>query len=194
MACGPGVAGRRGCFIKVAYYDLECFQFSPHEGILLCCGIYPAGGEPYVIYQGRKGANDKRLVAAVKKELSKYDLLFGFNSLTFDWRYINSRCLKWGLGRIPHKLHCDLYREAKKIFKTTKFTRCSLATICRTLGIKGKGGEEKGHVDLDHWCKVAYGGDRESLKKIVRHCKEDIMVLEPLFRVLSDNIVSISKA
>ena len=96
---------------------------------MICGGVLPEGGKPMVISEGRRGHDDRKLVKSIIAELNKYDLLIGFNSLNFDVRYLNSRALHWDIDPLAGKLHCDLYRIAKPVFKTTKYTSCSLKTI-----------------------------------------------------------------
>lgn len=159
---------------------------------MICGGVLPESGEPMLISEGRRGHDDRKLVKSIIAELNKYDLLIGFNSLNFDVRYLNSRALHWNLAPLAGKLHCDLYRIAKPVFKTTKYTSCSLKTITDLLHIKGAGGEEKGRVEPEIWQRAALSGDKYAIGQIAEHCRKDIMILPPLFRRLRYAIRSIS--
>lgn len=161
----------------------------PYFGVVLCCAFYPVGGKPYVISKGRKGANDKPLIESIKREFEKYDLCLGYNHLNFDLRLLNSRLLKWGLDCIPDTFQVDLYRSVKTIFKTTKFTPCSLKMVCEFLNISGKS-----RVEPDVWMRAALDNDQYALKKIVDHCRHDVLVLDKLFHKIKGKIRSISKA
>ena len=166
--------------MKIAFWDVETSNFKPDFAVMLCCGIKPYEKEPIMIYKGRSGVNDKKLVKSIKDELEKHDILVSYYGLGFDLKFLNSRLLYWGYEPLREKLHIDVYRIARKIFN---ISNRRLATIAHFLKIEGKD-----HVEGELWMKAALEGDKRSLMRIIDHCKRDTEVLEKVLDTVKSTI------
>jgi hypothetical protein len=179
----------------IAFFDLEACDLDSYFGVLLCGGILPLQGKPKVIWEGRKYDDDGKLAVAIRNELEKYDWLIGYNSLHYDLPLLNARLARIGERKLAPRLHTDLYRLCKDTFiSDRKNQRCSLKKICDFLGLKGAGGETKGHVDFLKWLKVKMNPHaKKEFNEILSHCKDDIMVLPPLWDIIKDRVKQVRK-
>lgn len=146
----------------------------------------PAGGKVEVFHEGRRGSNDKKLCNDIARRLEDFDILIGYYSLGFDLPMLNSRLIKWGLKPLDERFHIDVYRVVKKNINTTSRR---LQTVSKFFGIEGKGS-----VDYDAWVKAGYDGDQPSLKVILEHNEQDVIVLEKTFEKIKHKMRAITKA
>lgn len=159
--------------MRTAFWDLECSDLQSDFGVLLSAAIKPYGKKPILLYQGRRGSDDRTLAKIVRDELEKYDILVSHYGLGFDLKFLNSRLMHWGMKRLSPKLHIDTYRLARR---GLNIHSRRLESICDFVGVKGKT-----RVDPEIWQKAAYDGDKYALAKIVSHNKWDVIILEEVF-------------
>lgn len=171
--------------VKVAIWDVETSNLKPDFAVMLCAGVKPYGKEPVMLWKGRNGVNDKKLVKSVKDELEKYDILVSYYGLGFDLKFLNSRLLYWGYEPVKERFHIDVYRIARKLFNITPRR---LATVSYFLKIEGKD-----HVEGETWMRAALEGDKRAIEAIVDHCKRDTEVLEKVFDRVKGTLRSISR-
>lgn len=120
--------------------------------------------------------DDKELVTAAYNILKDADCVITHNGRRFDWKFIQTRIIKHGLPPLPKIMHIDTCQEAKRnlfLFNNR------LNNLSHFLG--GLSKLENGGWDL--WVKV-HGRDEASMKLMVDYCKQDVDVLEGVFRKL----------
>lgn len=169
---------------STAFFDIETTNLNADFGVVLCCGIKPAGKKPYILRLdqfSKQPWNDRKLITLIRDELEKYDIIIGYNSKMFDIRFLNSRLMKYGLRTIRRDLkHVDIYWQIRFKFKLHD---SKLATACEHLGLEIAKTPLKG----DYWIKAACG-DKSSMNYVARHCMKDTEVLEQVFSRVKDLI------
>jgi len=166
---------------KICFWDLECSSLFADFGFAICVGYKFLGDKDVKIirvdqFRGFRTdpTNDKKLVAALAKVLSKADILvthYG-SSGRFDRRFLNTRLLYHGLSPLPPIKEVDTWHIAK-----TKLALTSnrLGAIVELLDLP-----EKTPIKRPVWIR-AMSGHRPSINYIATHCARDIEVLEAAY-------------
>lgn len=119
--------------------------------------------------------DDRHVVEKLHEVLSEADLLIGHNSDNFDKKYIDTRILYHGLSCLPPIPSVDTYKVAKSklLFNSNKLNY--IGTFLK-LG-------KKISTTPGLWMRVL-NGDMEAVKEMVRYNKQDVVLLEKVFRKL----------
>ena len=125
----------------------------------------------------RRGQLDKRVVTSCLAKMQNYDRLIGHYSERFDFPFIRSRALYWGLDPLlPHYgdiKQTDTWRMAKNLLKISSNRQ---ENIARPL-LGAEGGEPlKTRIDSRHWL-AALQGDKAALDYILDHNRRDVQEL-----------------
>ena len=187
--------------MNLVVWDLESTSLKSDQGFILSAGFMPLGGKPYVLGLKEIGVTrnrlkiDKKLVAAVRIEMEKYDGVIGWNTLMFDLPLIDDRLLL-----------CD-EPERKRLFARgldmmwharmgkSRLTSSRLDWVAKVLGCPFK----KTALDINLWKEAeaeAINGFRKgssSYKYIIDHCEMDLKVTGWVYEKLKSRIQSISK-
>lgn len=127
--------------------------------------------------------NDKRLCEDLHKVLRDADCVITHNGKRFDWKYFQSRLMFHGLDPMPKIHHVDTCAESKKnLFVLNN----RLQTLARWLTDE----EKMKHEGWELWVKT-HRRDREAMDKMAAYCKQDVLVLEEIFRRLRPVITSL---
>lgn len=122
------------------------------------------------------GYSEKDMLQALAELLDKADVVIAHNGIKFDVRKINARFVSLGIRRpSPYRIY-DTLRVARRHFA---FTSNRLADLPDQLGIKCR----KGSPGWDTW-EGCLAGDVKSFEKLYKYCKQDVKVLEEVFRKL----------
>jgi len=120
--------------------------------------------------------NDKRLCKKLHELISEADAVVTQNGVKFDMKFLQTRFLKWGLKPIGTIHHIDTYLLARRY----------LYLFSNGLEHMGEFLEGEGklkHEGWDLWVKTV-NKDERSLEKMVKYCKQDVNLLEKVFRRL----------
>ena len=112
------------------------------------------------------------------KVLEEADEVVGHNSDTFDIKWFRTRCLFHGFTSMSHVKSVDTLKIARNKFK---FNSNKLDYISKFLGFEGKTS-----APYDLWKKLMRNNDKESLKKMISYCKNDVKILEQVYKKLSN--------
>lgn len=178
---------------RIILFDIECTNLSANFGYILCIGYkYLDDPKTYVIsitdfpeFQ-KNPTNDYYVLKEASKILADADMIVGHYSSRFDFPYIQSRLLYHGLPILPNIQHVDTWRIAR--YKM-KLNSNRLASITGFFAF-----EEKTPLTGPIWVRAA-AGHKPSIKYVVEHCKQDVIVLEQVYkkiRPLSDKHPSIA--
>ena len=181
--------------MRIIAWDLECSSLSGMVGRVLCCGfkeiVHPDVKKlkPYVFrgddpkFYSKDIADDGKLVAAIRDELEKYDMLVAHNGKLFDRKFLNARLLKAG----ERPLKSMFFADPMWVVRSHLRTSSKLDNIQQFLGLE----EAKTRITWDDWTR-AISGDAKAMDVIVKHVVQDVKVLEeaywrllPLMRTLS---------
>lgn len=130
--------------------------------------------------EAKKG-RDGRILKPMWKMLDEADIVVGHNVDRFDTKRLNTRFAINGLGLPSSYKSVDTLKVAKKSYA---FTFNDLDFVCRTVGVKGKDGNEDGY---EMWlgCRE---GDSVALEKMLYYNVEDVEATERLYNFLKMGI------
>jgi len=119
--------------------------------------------------------NDRPVIEGLHKALSEADVIVAHNGDKFDIKKFNARAIYYGLPPIPPIRTIDTLKVAKKYFA---FTSNRLDAIGKFLGVGRKIG-----TSFSLWQKVMKG-DAKALAYMVRYNKQDVRLLEAVYKKL----------
>ena len=169
--------------ISCCCFDLETTNLSADFGVILCGVVKPANGKPRIFRAdhlnpnwSRNRSNDRAVVKAIVAELEKYDIWVAHNGARFDVCYLRTRLLRWSMPPLsPKKLIDPVLLARNKL----RMSYNGLAAVANHLRCNSKT-----EVKPGAWLQAALDGDRQAMNYIVRHCVEDVLVLEKVIDVL----------
>jgi DNA polymerase elongation subunit (family B) len=130
-----------------------------------------------------KDKNDKELLSKLVKVMIDADQIVAHNGDRFDITWIRTRCLYHGID-IPHNfLSVDTLKAARSKFR---FNSNRLDYIGKFLGLGQK--SETGGFNL--WKDITLKNNKKALKNMVEYCKNDVFLLESIFKKLNPYIKS----
>lgn len=123
-----------------------------------------------------KNQNDKKLISDFLKVANQATELIAHNGDRFDIKWIRTQALKHGLLWHPHINTIDTLKIARNSFKFNS----------NRLDYLGKLLLEKGKTDTgyDLWKNICLKNCKTSLNKMVKYCKNDVILLEQVFAKL----------
>lgn len=128
----------------------------------------------------RKGPDDDYgVVKTLRDALEKADVIISHNGNKFDLKKLNSRLIYHKLKPLPPIPQIDTLKECKRVATFTSHRLDFLGAV-----LTGSG---KLQTDSDLW-KDATDGDRKAVTKMVKYNKEDVRVLEAVYKKLSPYI------
>ena len=168
---------------RILLFDLECTNLKADFGRLLCFGWkWFDEGKAHVrdITQFPKRfasdpTDDRELAEFARNLMLAADILVGWYSLYFDLPFLQTRLLAHGLDPIPPIAHDDGWKIARY---SLKLHSNRLASVSQFLGL-----EEKTPLLPSHWTR-ATAGHKPSIKYVVAHCRQDVLVLEQAYKKL----------
>jgi DNA polymerase elongation subunit (family B) len=124
--------------------------------------------------------DDKRMLIDFIKIANSADELVGHNGDRFDLAWIRTRCLFHGIDMFPSYTTIDTLKVARSKFR---FNSNKLNYIAKFLGIG-----QKIQTDFNLWKGIVLEKDKEAMDKMVKYCKNDVILLEKVFSHLSVHI------
>jgi uncharacterized protein YprB with RNaseH-like and TPR domain len=172
---------------SVAMFDIEATHLKPNVGRTICVSIKPINEEPYTLHCLEKRFkkpdvyDDGALAIATLEELEQYDIIVGWNSKAFDYKFLNSRAVRVG-GRVKvAQYHVDGMWSWR-----SKMSAWSGLNNAQRFALPGND-TEKTSIEWDKWMQVL-GWDpklsRAALDEIIDHCEKDVIVLEDVYKML----------
>ena len=123
---------------------------------------------------------DKKMLEKFVKIANEADEIIGHNGDRFDMAWVRTRCLYHNVPMFPKYVTIDTLKVARSKFK---FNSNKLNYIAKFLGIG-----QKIHTDLDLWKNIMLNRDKAALDKMVKYCKNDVILLEKVFSHLNTHI------
>jgi DNA polymerase elongation subunit (family B) len=123
---------------------------------------------------------DKKLLERFVKVANSCDELIGHNGDRFDLSWIRTRCLFHRIPMFPKYVTIDTLKISRSKFK---FNSNKLDYIAKFLGVG-----QKMKTDYGMWKDIMLNKCKVSMSKMVKYCKMDVIVLEKVFKELSNHI------
>ena len=177
--------GQQMRFMRTCTWDIEASNLNANFGIILCSSIKPIEQEVTVHridddpeYDQHRW-DDAYLVESIRDELEKYQVIVGYNHISYDLPMLETRLMKHGLRPLDKTNMClvDLLWAARYRMRLSSNT---LERLSEFLGTES----HKTPILGELWIK-ATAGDRKSLDHIVEHNIHDVEVLEEVADQLS---------
>lgn len=122
-----------------------------------------------------KNQSDKQLLKEFIKELNKADEIIAHNGDRFDIKWLRTRCLKHKLPMFPKYQSIDTLKQARGQFN---FNSNKLDYIAQFLKV----GAKTKHDGKPMWKKIILKNDPVALKKMVKYCENDVLILEKVYK------------
>ena len=180
--------------MRVAYFDIECWDLAAPFGPLLCASVYDMvekkmttlRQDHYVNkkFAGVKGVSgmydDHMLLLDLKTILDSFQVTAGWFSKGFDIPHINTRLLKWGERPLDTKLHLDGIWYCKG-WRGIKPQSSKLKHVAEFFGL-----EPKPDVEPDVWL-AARTGDKHAMDLVCERCESDVRITRDAIEILLDH-------
>ena len=127
-----------------------------------------------------KRQNDKKMLHDFIQVANKADEIVGHNGDKFDLAWIRTRCLFHGIPMFPQYVTVDTLKISRSKFK---FNSNKLDYIAKFLKLGGKT-----HTEFSMWTDILLKNDRKQLDKMVDYCVNDVVVLENVYKAMSNHI------
>ena len=123
---------------------------------------------------------DKAMLKAFVEVADSATELVGHNGDKFDLAWIRTRCLYHGVEMFPKYTTIDTLKISRSKFK---FNSNKLDYISKFLHI-GK----KIKTDYSLWKKILLESDPVAMAKMIKYCKNDVIILEKVYKKLSSHL------
>lgn len=166
-------------------WDIETTNLAADFGVMLCATVKPFMGpcktfriDKYPLY-ARTKSDDRMLVKALAKELSKYTIAIGYNTQRFDLPFLIGRLIaaRCDVRLLSNIKHLDLIWAVRYRMRLRGASLAIASEHLETL-------DHKTPLTGRLWQR-ATGGDTKALDKIVRHNIQDVKVLEQVAKRLT---------
>jgi DNA polymerase elongation subunit (family B) len=149
------------------------------RAIICICYKWEEEKETHALYWDSK-QSDKKMLETFIKVANEADELVGHNGDKFDLAWIRTRCLFHRIDMFPNYVTIDTLKVARSKFK---FNSNRLNYIAQYLGIG-----QKIKTEYDLWKNIVLNKDKEAMDKMIKYCKMDVVLLEKVFKELSNHI------
>lgn len=120
---------------------------------------------------------EKKMIKEFVKILGNADEIVGHNVDRFDVRELRTRAIYYGVLMFPNYRTLDTLKKSRQYFN---FASNKLDYIAKFLNV----GRKLDHEGFELWEKTV-NGDEEALEKMIEYCKNDVIILEDSFCILS---------
>ncbi len=179
---------------KILFLDLETSpslawvwstgkQYVGHTQILeptkIICAAYKFEGKSPVqcLEWTNKTQDDKPMLVKLSKVLEEADVIIAHNGANFDMKHINARMAFHDLPPIRAIMIEDTLKQSRSSFKLASHSLAYLAKYFKVGAKMATGG-------IDLWLKVWLEHDIKAMAKMVKYCKNDVVLLEKVYNRL----------
>lgn len=168
--------------LRILTWDIEATSLNADFGYMLCFGYRWLGDEKTHVLSVTDYAefeedvtNDRRIVEDARAILASANVWVTWYGKRFDVPFIRSRLLNHKLPPLPESRHYDGWETARK---KLRLHSNRLASVSAFLGV-----EEKTPLSGPIWVRAA-AGHPSSIDYVKAHCRQDVVVLEQVYRRL----------
>ena len=174
---------------KTLIWDLETSNLNADFGYIICASIKEYGSrvapKVYSVSDFKNHVsdptNDKELVKKIAGILSGADVWVTWYGKRFDLPYLDSRLLHYGYNPMPRIMHIDGWETSRS---RMRLHSNRLASVTAFLGC-----ENKTPLSGPIWIRAS-AGHKPSIKYVMKHCVQDVLVLEQAYKKMVPLIMS----
>lgn len=169
-----------GWFWKPQYQTNLNYNNVIEDAKIICiCYKWEGQSKKYSLTWDTK-QNDKKMLSSFIKVLNQANEIIGHNSDRFDIKWVRTRCLIHNIDMMPDYTSIDTLKEARKGFMFPSNRLDAIGRYTKT----GKKIKTTGELWYDVWVK----NDRVALKKMVKYCTQDVVLLEAVYNKMQKHI------
>lgn len=146
------------------------------ERAIICIG-YKWEGEPNTYSLVWNNGDDREMIAEFLKIATEADELVAHYGDSFDIKWFNTQCLKYGLEALPEPKTIDTGVIARRRFN---FNSNKLDYIAQLLLGRGKK-----KTNFGMWREIVLNNDPDALKAMTEYCEYDVQLLEEVYQLMS---------
>jgi uncharacterized protein YprB with RNaseH-like and TPR domain len=159
--------------------NIDYSNIIKERSIICICYKWEDEKDTYGLRWDRK-QSDKKMLQDFIEVANQATEMVGHNGDRFDLAWIRTRCLFHRIEMFPKYTTIDTLKIARNKFK---FNSNRLNYIANYLGI---GGKIKTEFDL--WKSILLENDKVAMDKMIKYCKNDVVLLEKVFKHLNNHI------
>lgn len=165
-----------GLFWQAGYKQkIDYGNIIKERAIICICYKWEDEKEVYSLQWDKKQC-DKKVLESFAEIANQADELIGHNGDKFDLAWIRTRCLFHSIQLFPTYTTIDTLKVSRSKFK---FNSNRLDYIAKFLGIG-----QKIHTDFNLWKDIVLANSAIAMDKMVKYCKQDVKLLERVFKAL----------
>ena len=156
-----------------------------HDNIIkeraIICICYKFEGSDKVYHLTWDKGDDKKMLQKFAEIINTADEVVGHNSDKFDIKWVRTRCIYHGINMTHDIKSIDTLKAARSKFR---FNSNRLDYLGKYLGLGEK--LETGGFSL--WKDIVLKNDKKAIDKMVKYCKQDVLLLEKIFQKINPYI------
>ena len=169
-----------GLFWEAGYKkNIDYSNIIQERAIICICYKWEEEKEVYSLQWDSK-QNDKAMLQKFIEVANMANELVGHNGDKFDLAWIRTRCLFHKIDMFPKYTTIDTLKVARSKFK---FNSNRLNYIADFLGIG-----QKIKTEYSLWKDILLKKDKVAMDKMIKYCKKDVLLLEQVYKALSNHI------
>lgn len=159
--------------------NIDYSNIIKERAIICICYKWEEEKEVYGLTWDKK-QSDKKMLQDFIQVANQATEMVGHNGDRFDLAWIRTRCLFHGIEMFPKYTTIDTLKIARSKFR---FNSNRLNYIASFLGI---GSKIKTEFDL--WKSILLDNNQGAMEKMLKYCKNDVVLLEKVFKHLNNHI------
>ena len=159
--------------------NIDYSNIIKERAIICICYKWEEEKEVYSLNWDAK-QNDKAMLQKFIEVANTATELVGHNGDKFDLSWIRTRCLYHSIEMFPKYTTIDTLKVARSKFR---FNSNRLNYIADFLGIG-----QKIKTEFCLWKDILLHKDKKAMEDMIKYCKKDVVLLEKVFKALSQHI------
>ena len=169
-----------GLFWEAGYKkNIDYSNIIQERAIICICYKWEEEKEVHSLQWDSK-QNDKAMLIKFIEVANVANEMVGHNGDKFDLAWIRTRCLFHKIDMFPKYLTIDTLKVARSKFR---FNSNRLNYIADFLGLG-----QKIKTEYSLWKDILLKKDKIAMEKMIKYCKKDVILLEQVFKALSNHI------
>lgn len=164
-------------------YDININPDNIIKERAVICICYKWDGEDEVKELHWDNGDDKKMLQEFAKIINSADEVIAHNGDNFDIKWMRTRCIYHNIDVYYDYNSIDTLKLSRKGFR---FNSNKLDYLGQFLGL----GKKMDTGGLKLWDDIILRGNKESLKKMIEYCKQDVLLLEKIFNKLNPYVKS----